>query len=80
MQKLLTSYLITVIALALADGVSGLITATAENFKTSINLSTAKKQIEINKLALQQEQGDCKAIGFAIPDYEEDDDEYDDKT
>lgn len=74
MKNLLTGYLITIVALSLADGVSSLITATAENFRTSINLSTAKKQVEINKLAAQQEQAGCKAIGFSIPTNEEDDD------
>lgn len=51
MNNLLTGYLFTIVALSLAEGVSGIIGAAADNVKASINLSTAKKQIEISKLA-----------------------------
>lgn len=73
MKNLLTGYLITIVALSLADGVSSLISATAENIRTSINLSTAKKQVQINNLASNQQELLKPAIGFEIPNNEEDD-------
>jgi len=81
MDNLLTGYLFTIIALSLADGVSGIVSAAAENLKATINLSTAKKQIEIQKLADAQEQngGMSRAVGFAIPEEEDDEeDEFED--
>lgn len=76
MNNLLTGYLFTIVALSLAEGVSGIIGAAADNVKASINLSTAKKQIEISKLAEAQEQiGGSRAVGFTIPTDEEDDED-----
>jgi len=80
MNNLLTGYLFTIVALSLSEGVSGIIGAAADNVKASINLSTARKQVEINKLAMLADKmgnDSSRVVGFTIPT-EEDDEEYED--
>lgn len=81
MKNLLTGYVITTLAFTAAEGVGNIIHSLCELAVNSINLQTAHKQLEISRLAAQQEKEDSsvKAIGFAV-DLEGDDDEYDDKT
>ena len=75
MNNLLTGYLFTIIALSLSDGISGIINAATDNIKAAINLNTAKKQVEINKLALAQKEMETRVVGFTIPTDEEDDED-----
>ena len=80
MENLLTGYAITVVALAAIDGASSIIHSLCELAANSINLKTAQKQIEINKLAAKQEamESTVRAIGFmAENEEEEEDEEYD---
>lgn len=78
MKDLLTGYAVTVVALATIDGVSNTIAALFEYAKNSINLATARKQVEINKLAQQKQNEHVRAIGFTTDSNAEEDDEYDD--
>lgn len=79
MKNLLTGYAITTVALSVADGLSSIIHSLCELAVNSINLKTAYKQIEINRLAAEQEkeQSCVKAIGFAA-DLEGDEEDYED--
>lgn len=73
MRNLLTGYVITALVLVAVDGIGGIFSSATELARTSIDLRTAKKQVEINKLAASlEEQGSTKAIGFAYTSEEED--------
>lgn len=79
MKNLLTGYAITILALSLLDGAGTIIHSLSTLAASSIDLKTAKNQLEIQKLVGEQEKdsGRVKAIGFAA-DLEGDEEEYDD--
>ena len=80
MENLLTGYAITAMALTAIDGISNIIHSLCEFATYSINLKTAQKQVEINKLVEEQEnESSCaRAIGFAVDNPEGDEEEYGD--